>query len=96
MEMDMSEWKPIETAPKDGTRFLACCCDPDSLAGGEVDPYDGIELLSGPHTFAGGKKRWLNHNSGNYSHFPATHWMPLPAPPTRADPPTPAQQKPAE
>ena len=58
-------WQPIETAPKDGTNFLAC--SPTSSvfwahwANGVVD-----------------SSSW--HESHGYMARTATHWMPVPAP----------------
>lgn len=70
-----AQWRPIETAPKDGTQFQAWIekygweprarFNPDSEAfelWGRVD-YD--------------KDGW-----DVYSHMVPTHWMPLPTPPT--------------
>lgn len=76
------EWRPIETAPKLG-RFLACCVDPDDWKAGASDPYDNIEIVSGPVATPAGPK-WLNHNSNNYTSLRFTHWLPLPSPPSPA------------
>jgi hypothetical protein len=62
----MSEWRPIESAPKDGTNFLAASPASDVFfahwASGVVDSSDYCE------------------DSG-YAWRHATHWMSLPAPP---------------
>lgn len=57
-------WKPIETAPKDDTQFLATTSD------GRMMIWAGrlLRSLRGTHT-------------PFHLQFPATHWMPLPAPP---------------
>lgn len=59
-------WHPIETAPKDGTRFIAVDSDSeidvvvwDAESGHWRDPFD----------------------IGGCSLGDITHWMPLPAPP---------------
>ncbi len=67
---EMNEWKPIETAPKDGhflaykkgiSCFVACILDSDhpdcDVANGVHDAWE--------HSFVDG----------------VTHWMPLPEPP---------------
>lgn len=69
----MSEWQPIETAPMDGTEFLAfkasefgpviCVC---TWIDSDHPDYDGDT----PHVC------W--DHSGFWD---ATHWMPLPEPP---------------
>lgn len=67
----MSEWMPIETAPKDGTRILIS------------SPTDGV--LSSH--FDGGNwqgRPWRPVRSAEYEASKPTHWMPLPAPPTGA------------
>lgn len=74
----MSEWQPIETAPKDGTRIImtngawvdfgwfshSVWLGPRAAKGAWVgdDPRDGRGALDGIHE--------------------PTHWMPLPAPPS--------------
>ena len=61
----MTDWQPIETAPKDGTPILAYCqftedsCDIDNYWISEWDDYHGV----------------FTPYSG------ATHWQPLPDPP---------------
>ena len=74
----MSEWKPIETAPKDGRWFLA----------GMATEYDVV----GGATFWAGTARFeydydtapeIMFADGYYGPtiYP-THWMPLPTSPT--------------
>jgi hypothetical protein len=66
----MSEWQPIETAPKDGTRILAC------VAGRE-----GVEIVAhATHKHRG--PPWREHYSlGRVCWHQPSHWMPLPTPP---------------
>ncbi len=67
--MRMTEWQPIETAPKDETEFLGyhgpnvCCPD--------VSVYK-IE-----------KKKFLEYADGFWveQYKKPTHWMPMPKPP---------------
>jgi len=64
----MSEWRPIETVPRDGTRILVC----------EADGQ--MYVTSWP---AGSSERWfVDHGDpeewwGDIDN-PLTHWMPLP------------------
>jgi len=70
----MSEWQPIETAPKDGTWVLACM--PSRNPGGywacRAGYVYGPELARCSPDARSGKDGWR---------APYTHWMPLPAPP---------------
>jgi len=74
----MSKWKPIETAPMDGTIVLAC---------GDYDPAEKFGLQSHPmtvrwevyHPNAPGKGLWRDKNGHKMMHL--THWMPIPNPP---------------
>jgi hypothetical protein len=61
----VSEWKPIETAPKDGTWVL--------LARGGIT---GRIACLWDKDYAG----WMNVRAG-YEFRAPTHWMPLPEPP---------------
>lgn len=76
------DWQPIETAPKDGTVFIA------GYGGGEYLSYT-YEAYTVPCR----GHEWLENVSwydlsdcdrdGDYSspYPPFTHWMPLPSPP---------------
>jgi hypothetical protein len=64
----MSEWQPIETAPKDGTDIIVS---------------DSGELVSVAF-FCEDTEMWfdsMNHNGYDHTVRNPTHWMPLPAPP---------------
>lgn len=78
----MSEWQPIETAPRDGTRFWGLI-DDDAIAmfwhpgfGEFVSSYRQMTMHNG-WTFENGDK--------TQDHSPVVHkpgaWMPLPSPP---------------
>lgn len=73
----MSGWKPIDTAPRDGSQFLVT----DWELG---DPWSTtIELVNGPALSDG---RILNQNSGNYARLDRfTYWMPVPKQPVEAN-----------
>ena len=68
----MTEWKPIETAPRDGTEFLAFY--PKTLYGPAA--FYIVSLGADDPTNVMIEKR----NIYNQSCHP-THWMPLPNPP---------------
>ena len=70
----MSDWQPIETAPKDGTRILVCGMTYGEVSG-EVEEKS-IEVSAWRNggwflLWAGDFERWW---------VLATHWMPLPQP----------------
>ena len=65
----MSEWRPIDTAPKDGTFVL--------LSGRDLPVWQGSWVgTSGRYAING----WTRFNSLDINWNP-THWMPLPAAP---------------
>ena len=76
----MSEWQPIETAPKDGTWILLCappeehCRDAWQMC---VATWERLGYNSGPQ-WAYGANHEHSFRDGVYG---ATHWMPLPKPP---------------
>ena len=65
----MTDWKPIETAPKDGTEILVC----------------GFASRGYYVTTAKWHGEWMLFNADDDAHtvesFDHTHWMPLPSPP---------------
>lgn len=69
----MSEWMPIETAPKDGTPILAF--SPDS------DP--SVYVIAWVNSGFDGKdySGWREAGGEGYERFVPTHWQPLPEPP---------------
>ncbi len=77
----MSEWQPIESAPKDGTWIL--------LGGGRTDDEDDARTIAvGQWTnyLNGGTTSWhwqfAWYDGGYYGAYNnPTHWMPLPEPP---------------
>ena len=69
----MTEWQPMETAPKDGTRILAWC----------LGAYDGpaATAVSWHSTY---KVWWQDPNEATEydpDDMAPSHWMPLPEPP---------------
>lgn len=84
--MTEREWKPIETAPRDGTWFMTACSGYDA-SHFEVGRY---RLFTHPayQEAGGGLYRrvyeiWHEWEGFNNMHR-ATHWMPLPSPPAPA------------
>lgn len=74
-------WKPIETAPKDGTPILVWVGDRLHEAIWDADAYD-------PATgdFSGlWMARWTEIDSYGVSIEGVTHWMPLPERPGKDD-----------
>lgn len=68
-------WRPIETAPKDGTQILIL------LSGGDiiVGPAP-IEMTKQERIRFARQGEWPD-----YKRFSATHWQPLPPPPKETD-----------
>lgn len=62
----MSKWQPIDTAPKDGTQFLAW----DGVCVENIKWWSGMWVTS-----------WCN-DADYANHGAPTHWMPLPEPPS--------------
>ncbi len=65
----MSEWQPIETAPKDGTPFLA------AFDRGQIGVMYWESWGDEPDE-GSWRGHWFEHDEDR-----ATHWMPLPKPP---------------
>jgi len=87
-ELLMSQWQPIETAPKDGTEILLYNEEGNIESGNwvEAEP-DGTDCMgsdAGWMSFSG--LTFPGRSFGNPDYFtkqqaPPTHWMPLPEPP---------------
>ncbi len=80
----MTEWQPIETAPKDGTWILVLCPEGESKA----EPF--IQVARWMEFEVSREKDWawgpLDDYFGSYRwYLPSspTHWMPLPEPPQK-------------
>jgi hypothetical protein len=81
------KWQPIETAPKDGTRFWGKV-DDDAIAMLWHDKFQSfvsswrcMTMAPGYLWQAKGSDEWVTeHHHSPVTHDP-THWMPLPAPP---------------
>lgn len=75
----MNEWQPIETAPKDGTEILIS--DGDYIAIAEWrDDASFKQFENGP----GWQIFDCEDPFYSWATDSATHWMPLPEPPTSA------------
>ncbi len=74
----MPEWRPIETAPKDGTHIL--CYIPETS-----EPALMYVLKWDRHPSWG--LSWLEADGEGWMACAPTHWMPLPAPPKGDNPP---------
>lgn len=77
---EVFEWQPIETAPKDETRFLAY-----------LGENDGVWMISwripyGDETRAAWALVCTEDWEAQEYPISPTHWMPLPAPPSRPNP----------
>ena len=69
-------WKPIETAPKDGTEILACW----------VQEHGSMYFVAGAFWEQGceetdGEPHWRDTYGEILADDILTHWMPLPEPP---------------
>jgi hypothetical protein len=75
----MSQWQPIESAPKDGTWFLAW--SGTIFQGGLVTKakWDADLTAKKPRPMWTYAESWIGRHHMKL-HQP-THWMPLPAPP---------------
>lgn len=73
-----SEWQPIDSAPKDGTRILVFEGAGSPVCGKVYVGfwYEGDEQASLPYS----DKCWSDTADPSYERSP-THWMPLPEPP---------------
>ncbi len=75
---DVAGWRPIETAPKDGTPILGGHSEAVLTVWWEAD---GSQNNSGEPGWVDGS---FNRIEENYT-YPITHWMPLPAAPAKQE-----------
>jgi hypothetical protein len=70
----MSEWKPIETAPKDESTVIVYCQVSEMVG----TAYFDVRLIQGIYKWAW---YWCWSDPDEESDCYPTHWMPLPSPP---------------
>jgi len=63
------EWMPIETAPKDGSGFIA------------YQSVNETQHITSSCAFVDGRFVWVNFGEADHTDAEPTHWMPLPSPP---------------
>ncbi len=86
----MGEWRPIETAPQDGTRVLISWRNYDGTPRvAEAWWAKPSEGATADQCYWQAMDRIVlsanTHRSRGGAPLGATHWMPLPAPPQEAD-----------
>lgn len=82
----MSEWQPIETAPRDGTEILAVyVCDFNGTIGAD---YSIVRWEQSTWRAQADGQRAIEAQGDTYTDYIepfVTHWMPLPPPPTKGE-----------
>lgn len=77
----MSEWQPIETAPKDGT-FVLLCGGTGDYSSDRGWPFPPVVVAQWVNLPLHKHWRYASYDSGYYGEVEnPTHWMPLPEPP---------------
>ena len=89
----MSEWQPIETAPKDGTWILVWGGEATDERDDRNDKAERSHAVAQWTTYLNGRHheghwQFAWYDGGFYGYYDKpTHWMLLPAPPTEAKEP---------
>lgn len=71
----MTEWQPIKTAPKDGTKILVGRFTGDPKA--DHEGLISVDWYRRPED----NKGYIGFGNFNDRYWPPTHWMHLPEPP---------------
>lgn len=74
-EAAVPAWQPIETAPRDGTRFLS------------VAPLTGAVVVIHRHDVGGLYECWVDDCTTPFAYRQPSVWQPLPAAPQPKEPP---------
>lgn len=83
----MSDWQPIETAPRDRTRVLLY--GPYQWEDYQSDQRVGVVVgyFDAEDEVYGGSDRWVLESTNPYTDYcQPTHWMPLPLAPVACEP----------
>ena len=74
------DWRPIETAPRDGTPILAYSAK--AITEGKLSRTGGMDITW--WRTEKDKRGYVGWGEFNDQFWPPTHWAPLPAPPTNS------------
>lgn len=77
--MTHEDWRPIETAPRDGARLRVRYEPEDTEEDGVYWAEERYCMLGAPQGSCG--PGWVSTEAGGLPVDPPTHWMPLPEPP---------------
>lgn len=77
----MTDWQTIDTAPKDGTHFLAFGGDQEDVQYEDETVTSPLVIWWDPDN-GNGDWRFCSYDGGMYGEWKnPTHWQPLPEPP---------------
>jgi len=82
----VEEWKPIETAPKDGTWVILAGGTPDASHDGRIDEQEGFQPMTVARFNDIRDSYWeyASYDGGFYGEWEnPTHWRPLPSLPVK-------------
>ena len=82
----MSNWQPIETAPRDGTWFVICRAGTPGYEVGCFDPLMFPQYVEAENGLYRKVVQKVYDWTGFNNFHRATHWMPLPEIPTEDAP----------